>query len=282
MNRLRDEQRRRNQACRACWDLYQPHRERVTHLLLTGAEEPAGTLCVLGAGNCNDLDLERLTRAFREIQLVDLDGPTLAAGVAAQPLAARDRLVLHGDVDVTGISDVLAPWSPASPPDASLVRQLVTQAATARPIDWPAPFDVVASVCLLSQLIEAVSKSLGEAHPQYLALLFAVRARHLQLLVEWLRPGGRAVLVTDFVSSATCSELARADEADLPALTARLVQQRNFFTGLNPWVLQALVRQDPWFAARVAQVRLVPPWRWPFPTRVYAVCALEISKKTER
>ena len=120
--------------------------------------------------------------------------------------------------------------------------------------------------------------TLGEGHPRCLEMIAAVRIRHLRLLIETIRPGGRAVLITDFVSSVTCPGLAEVDEAELGEFAARLVRDRNFFTGLNPWVLQTLFTRDPWLAANVAGVRMTPPWLWHFPTRLYAVCAFEAIK----
>lgn len=45
-----------NATTRTHWDRYAVHRRRVTTLLLAGGNGQ-GRLCVLGAGNCNDLDL---------------------------------------------------------------------------------------------------------------------------------------------------------------------------------------------------------------------------------
>lgn len=276
MHRIRDEQIRRNQLCRDCWQLYQPHREKVTELLLQGCGAPARRLCVLGAGNCNDLDLSRLASSFGRIHLVDLDRASLVAGLAAQQLRDASSVVLHGDIDVSGLAAELAAWSPATPAPHDEIRRWIVQAQTAAPVLLPEPQDVVASVCLLSQLLDAVKFCLGEDHPDFLELTFAVRARHLRLLLELLRPGGRAVLITDFVSSVTAPELVHVDERELPALAARLIREHNFFTGLNPAVLASLFAQDPWLAARVGRVQVSPPWRWPFPTRIYAVYAVEV------
>ncbi len=280
MNRIRNEQIRRNQMCRDCWQLYQPHREKVTELLLQGSSAPTRQLCVLGAGNCNDLDLRRLASAFGRIHLVDLDRESLVAGLAAQQLADANLFVLHGDVDVSGLGAGLAAWSPATPVPRDEIRRWIVQATAASPVVLPEPQDVVVSVCLLSQLLDAVKLSLGDRHPDLLELTFAVRARHLRLLLELLRPGGRAVLITDFVSSVTCPELAHVDQRDLPALAARLIGEHNFFTGLNPAVLGSLFAHDSWLAARTARVQLSAPWRWPFPTRVYAVCAVDVRTRT--
>ena len=51
------------------WAGFADHRRRVSGLLATGP----GRLCVLGAGNANDLDLATLLEVHREVHLVDLD-----------------------------------------------------------------------------------------------------------------------------------------------------------------------------------------------------------------
>jgi SAM-dependent methyltransferase len=303
MDRIQDEQRRRNRMARGCWDLYAAHRQRVTELLLgrrltdtsatrgltppglagrmstLGDEPPAPRLCVLGAGNCNDLDLPQLLTAFSEVYLVDLDGEALFAGVAAQNLTADARLRLHAGIDVTGLNNRLSDWTCAQPPSAADADVLLAAAAADADLPLGGPFDIVASVCLLSQLLEAVQLALGETHSHYLPLVQAVRGRHLRQAVQLCRPGGRLVIVTDFVSSDTCRDLVTVAEAQLPALAEQLVIAQNFFTGLNPFLLRRLFLSDPWLAARVAQPQLSKPWRWHFPTRVYAVCALTANRR---
>ena len=231
----------------------------------------------MGAGNCNDLDLAQLLTGFREVHLIDLDGEALSAGVAAQHLTADARLCLHPGIDLTGLSSQLSAWTCDRPPCAADVDAMLAAAETDLPLGGP--FDAVASVCLLSQLLEAVKLALGEAHSHYLRLVQAVRGRHLRQAVQLCRPGGRLVIVTDFVSSDTCRDLATVAEAQLPALAEQLVVGQNFFTGLNPFLLRQLFAADPWLAARVAQPQLSKPWRWHFPTRVYAVCALTANRR---
>jgi hypothetical protein len=135
-------------------------------------------------------------------------------------------------------------------------------------------FDVTASVGLLSQLIEMAIGALGEQHVNCLELLTAVRLRHMQLLFESLRPGGRGVLVTEIVSSRTCPELARTRGGGLKELLTRTINERNFFTGLNPAVLESLWRHSPQLAPLVEQVEPSHPWLWDFGPRFYACWAL--------
>jgi hypothetical protein len=89
------------------------------------------------------------------------------------------------------------------------------------------------------------------------------------------------VLITDFNSSVSCPELASIADEQLPEFTARLINERNFFTGLNPFVLQAMFQQDPWLRTHMDQVRLSKPWRWSFPTRTYVVCAIRAVRRVD-
>ena len=98
--------------------------------------------------------------------------------------------------------------------------------------------------------------------------------QHLRMLVDLLRPGGRLLLVTDFVSSDTCAELAEATDEQLPELARRLINARNFFTGLNPVLLHSLLSNDVRLSSDLEHVHLARPWLWSFPARVYAVAAI--------
>ena len=151
------EQERRNLATRGHWQLFADHRRRVTDLLQTSGhptKKPA-TLCVLGAGNCNDLDLLQLLTYFGRIHLVDWDAPALEAGLARQDLAGDSRLVLHGGVDLSGIAMATSLWSANQPSDQE-IEQAMRLADSAPLPEIGEAVDVCASVCLVSQLIEGV------------------------------------------------------------------------------------------------------------------------------
>jgi hypothetical protein len=130
----------------------------------------------------------------------------------------------------------------------------------------------------LTQIIDSVVTSLDANHPRFRELLLAVRDRHLRLLVELLAPGGLAVLFTDVVSSDTCAELSTVTDAEFPALVARLVSERNFFSGVNPQLLKRWFEQDRSTGSPLAHVQLVPPWRWQVGPRTYAVCAIRARR----
>jgi hypothetical protein len=84
-----------NRQTQDAWLRCARHREKVHSLLMKGAVTGDASLCVLGAGNCNDLDLSRSLTTFREIHLVDLDLPAMEAAVARHHPPDASRIQLH-------------------------------------------------------------------------------------------------------------------------------------------------------------------------------------------
>ncbi len=269
-------QRRRNQLTRDAWDAYAPHRERVTRLLRDAAREAPGRLAVLGAGNCNDLDLPALLDVFRELCLIDLDAEALASGLARQHVQDRPEIVPRGGVDVTGVAAQMAAWAPHGARTRTAFEETLRQVQTAPPPDVGGPFEVVASVCLLTQLIEMAAEALDHEYPRFYELILAVRDQHLRTLAELLKPGGVGFLITDVVSSDTCPELLDVPESELSATLSRLIAEYNFFSGANPFVLQRRFCEAPELARRVRDARVSAPWRWRLGRRGFLVCAVRI------
>jgi len=275
---LLDEQIRRNAAFRDAWERYSPHRNRVTELLLAAAPPSPGTLAILGAGNCNDIDLLRLLTAFSRIRLIDCDLSALSMAVSRQGLSDNPAVELLGSGDLSGIAGDLANWPAGSLPSASEVTEAI---ATARLVTLPVPddsLDVVASVCLLSQLLEPVARLLSlDARPGLLELLVTIRRQHLALMLQMLKPGGRGVLISDVVSSDTAAELCDAGLTDFSQLLARLIRQKNFFTGLNPAVI---IHELRFLASNGESTKIEPisPWLWDAGPRCYAVFGIEFEK----
>lgn len=260
----RTEQSQRNTDGRGSWSRYTDHRERISALLRPAEGTPPGTLLVLGAGNCNDLDLGLLSDFFAAIHLLDLDPLSVEWGIRQQGQYDNGKLRALGGVDVNGLADM----EPTAPAEEFLQRL--------REHVWPVERDyaVTASVGVLSQLIDHVLRCLPPDQPGGLEVLAAVRAQHMKLMAAHTRPGGRVVLVTEFVSSLTVPELLdRAREPAWGELIPQLLAQRNFFTGLNPGVLQQLLLRPP-LAQYFDKVELSGPWRWDFGPRTYACVAL--------
>lgn len=276
-----DELKRRNRQSRDAWDLYGPHRTRVAQLLREAAtDQPRPRrLAALGAGNCNDLDLPGLLRDFDEIHLVDLDATALEAGIARQAgdIAERGRIKLHGRMDVTGclnqLAAELAPESSNGTLDAWLAKIRALP-----PFPQPSPFHVVVSLGMLTQLAEIALLLLGGPnHPRGNDLLLALRNHHLRKLLEMTRPGGVAILVTDVVSSFTFPNLTILNDYELADALYQQVALKNFFTGANPYALEALFRKDPVLSPRVASVQMLAPWRWQQGPRTLLVSGVKIE-----
>lgn len=278
MNRLVELQARRNAESRANWECSAGHRERTMQLIAESAGAGHASLCLLGAGNCNDVDLAELARRFREVHLVDVDAGALAEAARRQGVADSPSIHLHGNCDVTGIWSSLADWSPNREIDRRDVERVKDAAREFRP---PVPkCDVVVSACLLSQLIEGIVRTLGENHADFLGLMQIVRQRHIELLVDATRAGGAGLLITDVVSSESVTQLSTIADVDLPRALMGLVQAGNFFHGLNPAVIESLFRTEPRIASQVESVEILPPWLWDFGVRHYAVLAIRFLRRS--
>lgn len=277
MERILQLQASRNAETLDGWTCFASHRQRVTQLLLDAAAAVEGKLCVLGAGNCNDLVLNQLAEAFTHIDLVDIDEEAIAAGIRRQALAT-DHVTAHCSIDVTGIATHLSAWTPEMPAPEEQVDACIVDAERAMLPLNASSYTVAASICLLSQLIESIALTLGTGHVRFVDLMTCVRREHLRQLIDLALPGGTVVLITDVVSSLTVPELATAASSELPALVGRAIAQRNFFTGVNPFVIKRLLETDVALAAQLTDVRLSDPWVWDLGPRLYAVCALTAKR----
>lgn len=276
---LIQEQARRNTEADSAWALYAPHRARVTQLLLDARTSTSDRLCLLGAGNLNDLDLVALSTALREIVLVDVDAAALRRGLSRQGLSEDARVRVMAPADISGVFAKLAAIKSNQQIGDETIDDCLQTLAESHGLVEHGRYDVVASIGLLTQLIDGVIRSIGESHPRSWEFVSAMRMQHLRLMLELTAPGGTAVLVTEVVSSDSCSALLSVGERDLPELLRREVAAKNFFTGTNPAALQQLLRTDVTLAKYLANVRFTEPWLWPFLARTYAVYGLTMRTR---
>lgn len=274
-------QARANESTREHWNYFASHRAEIQKLvipaLLAGANG-GGTLCVLGAGNCNDVDLRALSAAFREIILVDIDGAALAAAVRRQGVAGAAGIQLRGGVDLTGIADLFPVWE-RSAPSREAVSRAARRAMEAAAPDVGGPFDVVLSPCLLSQLVGYASDVLGRGHSGRLELLLALRTRHLRMLVDLIKPGGTGVVACDVASSTGNPELLGMRKEKLAGYLDRLAYTDRGFDGLSPLAMKSALSGDPLVAPLVGSVQQVAPWLWRLgPARTFLVYGLRLRK----
>jgi hypothetical protein len=273
------EQARRNTEADAAWELYTPHRQRVTQLLLDARTSTGERLCLLGAGNLNDLDLAALSTAFREIVPVDVDAAALQRGLSRQGFAADACFRVVAPTDVCGVFAEFAEMASGQEVRDDAINNCLRTLTQLPDFGEPVGFDVVASVGLLTQLIEGVVRSVGESHPRFWEIVSAIRTQHLRLMLDLTVPGGAAVLVTEVVSSDSCPALLSVDKSDLPGLLKREIAAHNFFTGTNPAALQELLRMESSLAEQLASTRFAEPWLWQFLARIYAVYGLTMRKR---
>lgn len=274
-----DRQVRLNLLSADAWDLYEEHRSRVTRLVLDAAPLDRSRLCVLGAGNANDLDIRTLLPRFAAIHLVDLDEHAIPRGLKAQQVRASDKLTVIGGLDVSGIGDWLERWHADRPSDEDVGSCLA--AIFPKPtLDLePSSYAVVLSATMLTQLVDALVAVLPRDHPRLLELTLASRDAHLRLIADLIAGGGTGILVTDVVSTDTCPQLLDARPDELPGLLWHLIAEQNFFTGTNPLAVASFLKSDPTLARSISRVEFQGPWAWRIgANRGYLTYALLLEK----
>lgn len=265
---------------------FENHRRHLTALLardrapasLAQAPEPA-TLCVLGAGNAGDLELEPLSERYEAIHLVDIDQSALVRAHARQSPRTREHLVLHDPVDLSGMLQHLERWRLMEVSVEELLRQ-PTVASDAIAARLGQHFDVVVSACVLSQMHLALRRALGEDHPLFGALGYTLTLTHLRALARLTRPGGRIVLATD-VATERMAPLHELDVgADLRALLEQLIREGNVFNAVNPRALAEIAADDPYLTLELSPPEVTDAWLWHNgEQQIFLVCALELERR---
>jgi len=276
-HRLLDLHAQNNRATAASWERFASHRSRVTDLLRAAGGE---SLAILGAGNCNDVDLELLGSQFREIHLLDIDRAAVERARQWQAPGRATALVTHAPVDLSGCLEVL-PRYRNEIPDLAELAQWSKNAASRAFGAVTMTFDTVASVCMLSQLMHACAVGLGLDHPCLQVIACATAVAHLRSLVKMVKPGGTAILITDVVSSGTFpfdDRLARGtDPLDVLAEIDRVDAS---LSGTSPSFTLEIMGADAEIGPMLESPRLVTPWPWRFNDEVlYLVYALVAQKK---
>jgi len=238
------------------WHRYSEHRARVTALA------PGGDTCaVLGAGNCNDLDLEALASRYREIHLIDLDAEALQRARDRQSEPVARQLVLHGAIDLSGTLHRLADFKRRTLTPAELGS--LPQESAGAVLEAIGPrFDTVLSACVLSQVMHTCNRVLGPETLQLEIIACALVIAHLRLVGQLLRPGGTGVVVTDTVSSESYALEELWGERSPLALLDHLEETENFLSGTSPSFLRRVLRTDEVLRKTVDPPRLIEPWLW--------------------
>jgi hypothetical protein len=268
---------RANFAALAYYTHYASHRERLTELVSSSRNTAAGELCVLGAGNAYDLDLDWLCATYQRVHLVDIDERALARTWERQEAPTRARLVRHAPVELSGFDGVLSRWVDrrVAPHDIEDQPLFAAEAILSR---LGQTFDTVLSACVLSQMQLMLRRVLTDRHPLFGSACLALNRTHLRTLSGLRKPGGRAVFATDIASfdGVTVFDLDEATRTPLACLD-RLLASGDVFSVVDPRWLAAIARDVP---ALCRQSTLRAPkdvWLWnDGPTRVLLVYAAEL------
>jgi hypothetical protein len=157
----------------------------------------------------------------------------------------------------------------------SEVRDFIQGADLSLQLSLGKSFEVVVSICTLTQLIDMVVSALGDNHPYLFDFILKIRNHHLNQMVGLTSQQGWGLLITDIVSSDSCAEMLDSSDEDFPDLVNQLIANRNFFHGVNPYMLHSALSSNQ----LIYDAQILRPWRWNFGSRIYAVCAIEAQRK---
>ncbi|MES1178989.1 MAG: hypothetical protein ABUL62_32030 [Myxococcales bacterium] len=238
------------------------HRRRLTAAALDAAgARPAPSLCVLGAGNCFDLDLDALASRFGAIHLIDLDASALERAFERQSSATRSRLVLHAPIDLSGLLDRIDRWWRFQVTPAELMAH-PAQIAGQIQAKLGLRFDVALSSCMLSQMHLSMLNVLTERHPLFDAVHLVLNLTHFHTLAELVHTGGCALLATDVSSNVLHTLDAHLPGADCRPLLVELVNLGKVFAFADPTRVGAQLSEDPSLRFAFAAPELRDAWVW--------------------
>jgi hypothetical protein len=280
VERAQEAEQKGNRQARDLWERFRDHRQRVTAEILALApgrnDARGGRLCLLGAGNANDLDLEALAASFDEVHLVDIDPSSLSRATGRQSPAVRAKLRSHAPVDLSGLYHQIERTTQLPPPD-----EMVTAGTAEVMRQLPSEFDVVASCCVLSQMSWALGH-LASPDETLVPMLEQTLLRiHLRTILRLIRPEGAALLVSDLTSSLFYPPLDDlAPSVDLRGLTQQLAAAHVAYTVCNPVLVRQILRRDDELAATCELPSLGEPWLWTGPKELtYLVYPFVLRRK---
>ncbi|MEM9720507.1 MAG: hypothetical protein AAGA10_14700 [Bacteroidota bacterium] len=272
-------ERSNNFQTRTSWNLYASHRKEVMELISAHQKTPNDTLCLLGAGNCNDVDLPSLLSSFSGVELFDLDKEAIEFALENQQVQGKPGIALHTGIDFSGIIPQLERWQIQAP---SLKEKRTCLDLMSRN-NWTLPYreryDLVVSCCMISQMLHAISRTQLSNRDQ-MHLADWVRLYHLSHLIQLLTPSGTAILLSDVASTERVKESTNSSQLPNSEVLRTLVKEEKFFNGLNPF--QMLREAQTHFSNQVYS-SLSSPWIWQFsPQKYFLTYAIVLEKLAGR
>lgn len=271
------QQKAANKASLKYYAHFEEHRRQQTDLILSSAGNGA-RICILGAGNCFDMDLQSLSDHAQEIHLVDIDRDAITAAKKRLLGARADKVFLHCPVDVSGAHGRLEDWRDFKVAEQSFLEfpNLAVSQVVNR---LPGPFDCVVSSCLISQILLTCTNVMGEQHALLQAGLVTLLVAHLRVMIALTKSAGNALWISD-VSSNEIAPIGRTNHSDNPIeLLHHLASSNRIFNYLDPALIRELAEQDP-NVAEMASVRdSLKAWLWHNgPHNTFLVYAMNFSR----
>lgn len=249
----------------------------MTRLLLQAAPGVGAQALVLGAGNCNDLDLPALLEHFAVVHLVDLDEEALKWARARVAPVDRRRVLLR-PLDLTGCLSQLSLWARRRLEPAHLLS-IATVSSDASAARLGPGFEVVMSACVLSQIMDCARRALGPTHPDLPALARALLAGHLRLMASTLQGGGRGILASDIAYAQDLPLQDLPDEVDPIATLGLALHTGVAFSGCDPRLACQMLLQEETLSEMTRNVALETPWLWDLSSaRSYLVYAMRFER----
>ena len=231
------------------WQRAARHRQHQTRILTEAAAKVQNpTLTILGAGNCNSIDLPKLRSHFSKIHLVGWDAAAMERGAREQGLQDCGELLIHGGIDLLNASRP-SPENPAKQP-ARQSPFLEIEAA-----------DVVASTGILSQMIGQelqMAKSNRDDPEQQIS---EIRQRHFELIISKTRVSGTGLLIDLITSSEIVSGIADPNR-DLNRLVLDAAKTQQHFSGMNPFAIHHQLANSPSIRDTIDEIKISKPWVW--------------------
>ena len=255
---LTEKEKSNNRDTRNSWDQYASHRQKMMELIEMHTGEIPGSICLLGSGNCNDIELPHLLNTFDSVTLVDLDPNALEFGISQQGVKDHPKLRVLSGVDLSGILAFIEAWQTQTASNQEKERCLHTLQNSKPLAAYHGKFDLVISCCLLSQMILTITHT-QLSHKEKQHLIRLLRNQHLGQLLQLTKPTGNSLFTTDVLSSDTLPDIQNTNFQPSPDLLSVLAKERKLFPGLNPFgILRDIHKLFP----GALQTFLSDPWVW--------------------
>lgn len=266
---------------------YTSHRNRSTDLILS--QEKSGNILIIGAGNCNDIDLKTLSSIFEEVHLLDIDQQALEYGVNNQ-IGFTEKIHFH-IADISQVSNSIDKL--IAEPFGSRAKRII-KSLQSLPFNSTLSnsFEMVVSQCLVSQLVYPVYKTIVEEdNPSnvkiFKRLIEELVVSHLKQMAAYLVKGGIGITITDTVSSEDIPDTIQDNQHTLLQILkdvyfnpAYMGYGHNIF-GTNIYRLFAEHKMElaPLIDLKAKNALNTPCWKWDFsPERQYIVQAFVFSR----